>query len=107
VKAADLRALGAEARNVWTDRQHADADSIARLLDGVTGVWFGGVDQWRLADVLRGTATERAIKACYAAGAVIGGTSAGAAVRRATGVTRHVLPAGSTFDPRSGVARLP
>src|SRR6185503_16725014 len=79
-KANDLRALGAQARNVWITRAQANADSVARLLDGVTGVWFGGGDQVRLADVLRGTKTEAAIHARYADGAVIGGTSAGAAV---------------------------
>jgi cyanophycinase len=34
-------------------------------------------------------------------------TPAGARVLGATGVTVHVLPAGSTFEPRSGRARLP
>lgn len=86
-KAQSLRALGAEARNVWITRAQAESDSVARLLDGVTGVWFGGGDQVRLAEVLRGTATERAIKARYAAGAVIGGTSAGAAVMSAIMIT--------------------
>ncbi|MDP1889309.1 MAG: cyanophycinase [Gemmatimonadaceae bacterium] len=86
-KAADLRALGAEARNVWITREQAMTDSVARLLDGVTGVWFGGGDQNRLANVLRGTPTERAIHARYAAGAVIGGTSAGAAVMSAVMIT--------------------
>ncbi|MDB4887316.1 MAG: hypothetical protein JWN79_2754 [Gemmatimonadetes bacterium] len=91
-KAADLRALGATARNVWITREQAGSDSVARLLDGATGVWFGGGDQNRLADVLLGTATGRAIHSRYAAGAVIGGTSAGAAVMSAvmlTGNERH------------------
>jgi cyanophycinase len=79
-KADDLRKLGAQARNVWIVREQADADSIVRLLDGATGVWFGGGDQNRLIKVLRGTRTAAAIRARYAAGAVIGGTSAGAAV---------------------------
>lgn len=79
-KAEQLRGLGAQARNVWITRAQAMTDSVARLLDGATGVWFGGGDQVQLADVLRGTPTERAIHARYAAGAVIGGTSAGAAV---------------------------
>lgn len=98
-KAADLRALGATARNVWITREQADADSIVRLLDDATGVWFGGGDQGRLADVLRGTRTERAIKTRHAAGAVIGGTSAGAAVMSAvmiTGDERH--PGGTRPD---------
>ncbi len=79
-KAAGLRALGAQAVNIWVDRAQASTDSTARLLDGMTGIWFGGGDQVRLADVLRGTPTLRAIRARFAAGAVVGGTSAGAAV---------------------------
>ena len=79
-KAQDLRALGVQARNIWVTSAQANTDSVARLLDGATGVWFGGGDQVRLANVLRGTKTEAAIHARYAAGAVVGGTSAGAAV---------------------------
>lgn len=79
-KADDLRALGATARNVWVDHAQADTDSVAALLRDATGIWFGGGSQGRLADVVRGTALERAIAARFAAGAVIGGTSAGAAV---------------------------
>ncbi|MCE2954515.1 MAG: cyanophycinase [Gemmatimonas sp.] len=78
--AARFRTMGAEARNVWITREQANTDSVARLLDGATAVWFGGGDQNRLTAVLRGTRTERAIRARYEAGAVIGGTSAGAAV---------------------------
>jgi cyanophycinase len=79
-KADDLRKLGAESRSVWITRAEADDDSIVRLLDGATGVWFGGGDQVRLIGVLRGTRTAAAIHSRYMAGAVIGGTSAGAAV---------------------------
>lgn len=86
-KANDLRALGADARNVWVTREQAGTDSVARLLDGATGIWFGGGDQARLAGVLRGTATERAIHQRFAAGAVVGGTSAGAAVMSAVMIT--------------------
>jgi len=92
-KADDLRKLGANATNVWVTRAQADLDSVARLLDGVTGIWFGGGDQNRLASVVRGTALERAIKARYADGAVVGGTSAGAAVlssRMITGSERRL-----------------
>ena len=86
-KANDLRALGADAHNVWITREQAGIDSVARLLDGATGIWFGGGDQGRLAGVLRGTATERAIHQRFAAGAVVGGTSAGAAVMSAVMIT--------------------
>jgi cyanophycinase len=79
-KAQDLRDLGAVASNLWITREQAASDSVANLLREATGIWFGGGDQTRLADVLRGTATLRAIHARFNAGAVIGGTSAGAAV---------------------------
>lgn len=91
-KADDLRRLGAGARNVWVTREEAESDSIARLLDGATGIWFGGGDQARLTKALEGTKTEAAIHARYRAGAVVGGTSAGAAVMSAsmiTGDERH------------------
>jgi len=86
-KAAELRALGADTRNIWVTRDEANTDSIAKLLDNVTGVWFGGGDQVRLAKVLRQTKTDAAIHARYDAGAVIGGTSAGAAVMSAVMIT--------------------
>jgi cyanophycinase len=98
-KASDLRALGADARNVWLTREQANTDSAARLLDGATGVWFGGGDQNRLIKVLRGTKSEDAIRERYRSGAVIGGTSAGAAVMSElmiTGDERH--PGGERRD---------
>jgi cyanophycinase len=86
-KAADFRELGAEARNVWITREQADADSIVTLLRDATGVWFGGGDQNRLARVLRGTRVQQAIRERYRDGAVVGGTSAGAAVLSAIMIT--------------------
>ena len=86
-KADDLRKLGADARNVWVTHEEANTDSIAHLLDDATGIWFGGGDQVRLTKALEGTKTEAAIHARYRAGAVVGGTSAGAAVMSATMIT--------------------
>lgn len=91
-KAVDLRKLGATATNVYVNSAQANTDSIAHLLDDATGVWFGGGDQVLLAKALKGTKTELAIHRQYIAGAVIGGTSAGAAVMSAvmiTGDERH------------------
>ena len=91
-KAADLRKLGAEAVNVWANHDEANTDSVTHLLDGATGIWFGGGDQVLLTKALHGTRTEAAIHARYTAGAVVGGTSAGAAVMSAamiTGDERH------------------
>lgn len=79
-KAEQLNGLGASARNLYVTRDQADIDSVAALLADATGIWFGGGDQVRLADALLGTKTATAIHARYRAGAVIGGTSAGAAI---------------------------
>lgn len=79
-KAQQLRGMGASAVNLWITRAQADQDSVARILDGATGIWFGGGLQTRLADVVRDTKVGAAIRARLAAGAVVGGTSAGAAV---------------------------
>jgi cyanophycinase len=90
-KARDLERLGARATSLWLTRELADRDSVARLLDSATGVWFGGGDQNRLTAVLRGTKVEAAIRARHAAGAVIGGTSAGAAVMSTPMITGREL----------------
>lgn len=90
-KAQDLRALGAVARNVWITREQADEDSVVHLLDSATGVWFGGGDQVRLTKALLGSRVERAIHARYAQGAVVGGTSAGAAVMSTPMITGNEL----------------
>lgn len=86
-KTRDFRALGATAVNVHVTRAEAQADSVVRLLDDATGIWFGGGDQSRLTAVLLGTKTETAIRRRYEAGAVVGGTSAGAAVMSAVMIT--------------------
>ena len=86
-KANDLRKLGATALNVFVNVAQANSDSVAHMLDGATGVWFIGGDQVRLLDALKGTKTEEAIHRLYANGAVIGGTSAGAAVMSSTMLT--------------------
>jgi cyanophycinase len=69
--------------SAWSDnltRGDAMRPETARGLDSATGIWFPGGDQVRIMAVLDGTPTATAIRARYAAGAVIGGTSAGAAV---------------------------
>jgi len=102
-KAADLRALGASARNLWITREQADTDSLVTLVAGATGIWFGGGDQSRLTRALRGTRTERAIRERYARGAVVGGTSAGAAVMSAVMITGDERrPGGARPDTTQG-----
>jgi cyanophycinase len=91
-KADDLRKLGAEAHAYFIDQNEANSDSMVKNMEGVTGVWFGGGDQVLLTKALLGTRVEKAIHARYEAGAVVGGTSAGAAVMSnpmLTGEERH------------------
>lgn len=76
----DFRMLGASAERVVLTHAQADADDAPKRLAGVTGIWFGGGDQSKLTAALHGTRTERAIRERFEAGAVVGGTSAGAAV---------------------------
>ena len=103
-KAQDLRALGADARNVYVTRAEAMTDSVAALLDRATGVWFGGGDQARLMAVLVGTPTAAAIWRRYRAGAVIGGTSAGAAVMSTPMITGDERRRGGDRPPTDSSA---
>ncbi|HEX5435745.1 MAG TPA: cyanophycinase [Gemmatimonadaceae bacterium] len=102
IKADDLQLLGARATSLNITRAQANSDSVAQLLDSATGIWFGGGDQDRLFAVLHDTKVEAAIHARYQAGAVVGGTSAGAAVMSSpmiTGEERH--PGGARPDTSS------
>lgn len=73
------------------DRMQADNDSIVRLLDGVTGVFFSGGDQSKLTAALKGTTMEKKIAEIHARGGVVGGTSAGAAVMSRIMITGEEL----------------
>ena len=59
-------------------REQADDPTAAALLAAPPGIYMTGGDQVALVDVLRRTAADAAMIAAYHAGAVIGGTSAGA-----------------------------
>lgn len=59
-------------------RHDAESDSFARPLTRATGVWIGGGDQGRLADMYLNTKVDQAIRAVFERGGVVGGTSAGA-----------------------------
>lgn len=78
--AGDFEKLGARSERISLTREAADSEETAARLSDVTGIWFGGGDQSRLTAALKGTRVERAIQERYRAGAVVGGTSAGAAV---------------------------
>lgn len=95
-KKAQLDSLGANAFVVNITRAEADRDSVVRMLRTATGIWFSGGDQSRLTAALNGSAALRAIHERHGAGAVVGGTSAGAAVMSDSMIT------GNQFYP--GVA---
>lgn len=93
-KAEQLRALGAEVIVMNVTREQAQTDSVAALLDDITGVWFNGGVQARLTDALQDTRTLDALRARYAAGAVLAGTSAGAAIMSDSMITGDQVRAG-------------
>jgi cyanophycinase len=77
---AEFKRHGVSAWSANLTRAQAMLPETAHALDSATGIWFPGGDQTRIMAVLDGTPTAAAIRARYAAGAVVGGTSAGAAV---------------------------
>jgi cyanophycinase len=97
--AEDFRKRGAEAERVVLTHQEAESADAARRLDGITGIWFGGGDQSRLTAVLLDTPVEDAIRARYRDGAVVGGTSAGAAVMSTPMLTGDEKHPGGTRPP--------
>jgi cyanophycinase len=97
--AGDFRKLGAEAERIVLTREQADTQESARLLDGVTGIWFGGGDQAKLTAAIGHTRVEAAIQERYAQGAVVGGTSAGAAVMSTPMITGDERKPGGSRPP--------
>lgn len=92
----ELDSLGADAFVFLVTREQADAPESVERLGAASGVWFGGGDQKRLTAVLGGTASLRAIHQRYEAGAVLGGTSAGAAIMSDSMITGDQTPPGDT-----------
>lgn len=84
---AEFTWLGAETVILNMDREQAQSRSMDTILTGFTGYWFLGGDQNILAASLLGTRALRTIEFQYEKGAVVGGTSAGAAVMTATMLT--------------------
>jgi cyanophycinase len=83
----EMLELGAaEAFSLLLTRAEA-GEEAARRLEGVTGVWFSGGDQNRHTAALKDTPVEAALHELYRQGAVLGGTSAGAAIMSAIMIT--------------------
>lgn len=60
-------------------RDRAQDPAVAAMIRGAAGIFLGGGDQVLLVSTLGGSRVERAIREAYARGAVVCGTSAGAA----------------------------
>jgi cyanophycinase len=75
------------------NRDQAQSRRVAAMIDHAQGIFLGGGDQVQLVATLGGSRVERAIRDAYAAGAVIGGTSAGAAA-----LTETILAGGEPDD---------
>jgi cyanophycinase len=61
-------------------REDADSSSALEAIEKATGVFFTGGDQARIISILKDTPLDTAIHKRYSEGAVVGGTSAGAAM---------------------------
>lgn len=91
-QASSLEDAGARLLEFW--REHgatdlhlldlADAERAHAEISAADFIWFGGGDQNRLMSALRDAEVLGAISERWLAGAVVGGTSAGAAVLSAT-----------------------
>jgi cyanophycinase len=95
-KKAELDSLGADSFVVNVTRAQADDDSVVRRLSTASGIWFPGGDQSLLVAALQGSAALRAIHDRFRAGAVVGGTSAGAAVMSDSMITGNQFWPGMT-----------
>jgi len=77
----EFKRLGAKEVDYYNfTRQEAEDASKARLLAGYGGIFFSGGVQTRVTEAILDTPVHKMIKDLYQQGAVIGGTSAGAAV---------------------------
>jgi cyanophycinase len=103
-KEQELDSMGVDAFVLNITREQADADSVVKLIRSATGIWFPGGDQVRLADHLQGSAALRAIQERYREGAVVAGTSAGAAVMSDSMLTGNQFFPGLAASVDSGVS---
>jgi cyanophycinase len=96
-------------------REDASDPQLLERARTCTGFWFTGGDQSQVGDKIVGTPLQKTILDRYGAGAVIGGTSAGAAIMSKvmlTGQDRNGKEALSEFGPgayrmREGMGFLP
>ncbi len=104
--ARDFAQLGAQAQVVDFRPGEANSAAVVQMLEGFTGFWFSGGDQSRLSNLLVGTRALQAVEARYLAGAVVGGTSAGASVMSRLMLTgKWRTPRNSEEEEQINIAR--
>ena len=102
----DLEGLGARAQVVEIRPTDVNSTAVAQTLEKFSGFWFSGGDQSRLSSLLVGTRALQAIEARYQAGAVVGGTSAGASVMSRLMLTgKWRTPRNSDEEEQVNIAR--
>lgn len=117
-QASEVAETGADAVKMWTAAGFGRADvadtkdpeAAIRLVREATFVWFPGGDQNRLMMAFEKTGIPEAIHARYADGALVGGTSAGAAVMSRvmlTGEADLQSITGGKTETAPGLALLP
>lgn len=79
---AEFTAAGARIVTVFNilDKETANSDSVIQKLSQFSGYYFGGGNQNRLTEIFTGTKSLDLFHKRYQEGAVVGGTSAGAAI---------------------------
>lgn len=78
-------------QSVVFTRELAESDSLIEVFRDVDGIWFSGGDQVRHTAVLNNTKFLDFIREKYHTGAIIGGTSAGAAIMSKIMITGEQL----------------
>jgi cyanophycinase len=99
-----FRELGAGQATAIGFRQRGEADSPERLavLKKTNGIFIAGGNQMRLTALIGGTKLEAELHRAYQRGAVVGGTSAGAAI-----LSKVMLAYGKRGPtPREGIAQF-
>lgn len=77
-------------------REDADRQESVEKVEQATGIFFTGGDQARIIELVKGSRVDQAIRARHEQGAVVGGTSAGAAMMPDT----MIVEGDSATNPR-------
>jgi cyanophycinase len=99
-----FRDLGARTATALPFFERADAErtDLLAVLEQATGIFFTGGNQLRIATTLGGTPVAKLVRRMNASGAIVGGTSAGAAI-----LPEHMIAHGQVgATPIAGMVQL-